>query len=167
MKIYIASSWRNEHQPRLVRMLRSPRHQVYDFRHPMPGNDGFHWSEIDPKWQDWTPEEYRQALRHPVAGAGFALDSAALQWCDLCILVLPSGRSAHAEYFWAIGRGKHGIIFVPEPIEPELMYLLGGHICVNCGEIADEVMRLDKCMNRLYPAAPAARSPIPPNSGAA
>ncbi len=29
-------------------------HEVYDFRHPRPGNTGFHWSEIAVDWQPWS-----------------------------------------------------------------------------------------------------------------
>ena len=47
MKIYVASSWRNERQPEVVRCLRQRGHEVYDFRHPTPGDFGFRWSEID------------------------------------------------------------------------------------------------------------------------
>lgn len=33
-KIYVASSWRNQHQPQVVSFLREQGHEVYDFRHP-------------------------------------------------------------------------------------------------------------------------------------
>lgn len=33
-RIYLASSWRNEHQPRILALLRDAGHEVYDFRHP-------------------------------------------------------------------------------------------------------------------------------------
>ncbi len=55
MRIYVASSWRNAHQPELVKALQDAGHEVYDFRHPAPGNEGFQWSQIDPNWKDWTP----------------------------------------------------------------------------------------------------------------
>lgn len=73
-KIYVASSWRNERQPEVVRILREAGHEVYDFRHPQPGNEGFHWSEIDCAWEHWVPQQYRAALSHPIAEAGFGLD---------------------------------------------------------------------------------------------
>ena len=41
MKIYMASSWRNADQPRVLRMIRELGHDVYDFRNPAPGNEGF------------------------------------------------------------------------------------------------------------------------------
>lgn len=45
-KIYVASSWRNQHQPQVVSFLREQGHEVYDFRHPA-GKTGFQWSQID------------------------------------------------------------------------------------------------------------------------
>lgn len=37
-KIYVASSWRNSHQPAVVQALRADGHDVYDFRNPAPGD---------------------------------------------------------------------------------------------------------------------------------
>jgi len=70
-KIYVASSWRNQYQPEVVKRFRAEGFAVYDFRNPAPDDHGFHWSEIDPAWKDWSPEKYRDALRHPVAVDGF------------------------------------------------------------------------------------------------
>ena len=126
MKIYVASSWRNRYQPSVIENLRHLGHEVYDFRNPGPGKRGFQWSEIDPEWQTWTPEEYKVALCHPIAQAGFELDADAMRRADVCVLVLPCGRSAHAEFGWMVGAGKGAVIYIPEPCEPELMYLIAG-----------------------------------------
>lgn len=126
MRIYVASSWRNAYQQSVVRTLREAGHAVYDFRHPTPEDTSFHWSEIDPAWEDWPPGQYIRALQHPIAQTGFARDFAAMQWADAFVLVLPCGRSAHLEAGWALGAGKPTVIYIPEPVEPELMYLTGG-----------------------------------------
>lgn len=122
MKIYVASSWRNMIQPAIVTILRRCGHEVYDFRHPAPGNKGFAWSEIDPEWKSWTPKQYGDALRHPIAKRGFDLDMNALSGCEACVLVLPSGRSASWEFGWALGAGKKGAVIMLEECEAELMY---------------------------------------------
>lgn len=122
-RIYVASSWRNELQPTIVDALRSAGHEVYDFRHPAPDNGGFSWREIEPDWQNWTPQQYREALRHPVAKRGYAFDIGALRACDTCVLVLPSGRSASWEFGYAMGQGKRGVVVMLDKCEPELMYL--------------------------------------------
>lgn len=122
MKIYVASSWRNALQPSIVNVLRRSGHDVYDFREPAPGVTGFAWSEIDPNWQQWTPAEYRDALQHPIAADGYRHDIDALNACDACVLVLPSGRSASWEFGYAMGAGKRGSVVMFEACEPELMY---------------------------------------------
>jgi hypothetical protein len=126
MKIYVASSWRNAHQPDVVRILRAAGHEVYDFRNPRDGDHGFHWSEIDPEWKAWTPDAYRRGLSHCVAQCGFESDLEGMRWADMVVLVLPSGRSAHMKAGWMIGQGKPAVIYCPEPVEPELMYLVAG-----------------------------------------
>ena len=126
--IYVASSWRNRHQPSVVNHLRGAGYKVYDFREPAPGERGFNWSEIDPDWQSWGVEQFIGALIHPIAVRGFERDHYALESCSACVLVLPCGRSAHLEAGYTIGRGKPTAIYWPSPdekTEPELMYLLG------------------------------------------
>jgi hypothetical protein len=135
MSIYVASSWRNDYQPGVVVALRAAGYDVYDFRNPRPGDKGFHWSEIDADWQNWTPGQYKKAIRHPIAVAGFASDFEAMQDADACVLVLPCGRSAHLEAGWFSGQGKPLIVFIPVAQEPELMNKLAGHICTSMNEV--------------------------------
>ncbi len=136
-RIYLASSWRNAFQPHALAELREAGHEVYDFRNPRPGNKGFAWSEIDPKWLDWNPEVFCNLLKtHPVAAAVFKLDKDTLDWCDTCVCLLPCGRSAHLEAGYAIGQGKRTIFYLrPEKFEPELMYLLGTDCVTSMGDL--------------------------------
>lgn len=137
MKIYVASSWRNPHQPRVVELLRELGHEVYDFRNPAPGNKGFAWSEIDEDWEQWTTEEYVEALKHPIAERGFNSDFDGMKWADTCVMVLPCGRSANTEAGWMKGAGKKVFVYSPVKQEPELMYkiyddiLIGEHDIMN------------------------------------
>jgi len=133
-KIYVASSWRNSLQPQVVAALLKDGHTVYDFKNPRPGNNGFHWSEIDPNWEGWTPERYRELLDHPIAKAGFASDFNAMKWADTFVLVLPCGRSAHLELGWACGQGKQTLILL-DKMEPELMIKMVDHLCVSIEEV--------------------------------
>src|SRR3990167_5124866 len=135
MKVYVATSWKNAHQPDVVAFLRGAGHEVYDFRHPETGNDGFHWTAIDGGWREWDAHRYLAALRHPVAERGFALDMNALRWCDACVLVLPCGRSAHLEAGWAAGAGKVLVIYIPDYDTPELMYGMAGAIVTTLADI--------------------------------
>jgi hypothetical protein len=120
-----------------VQCLRERGHLVYDFRNPRPGDNGFHWSEIDPNWKTWSPEQYRAALEHPIAASGFSSDMKALDTSAATVLVLPCGRSAHLELGWAVGKGqKTAILMRPEGFEPELMYSMVGMVSSDLNEIA-------------------------------
>lgn len=122
-KVYVASSWRNDRQPSVVIGLQNCGHDVYDFKNPSKESTGFHWSEIDPDWQQWTLEQYLIALNHPVAKRGYKSDMDAMIWADACVLVMPCGRSAHLELGWFAGQGKPCCILHDSfnPVEPELM----------------------------------------------
>lgn len=137
MKIYVASSWRNDHQQTVVKALRNVGHDVYDFKHPTQGDAGFHWSEIDPNWANWTTQQYRDALRHKYASFGFNRDFDAMKASDACVLVLPCGRSAHLEAGWMKGAGKKVFAYIPSgiTIEPELMYKMLDGIAYDIREI--------------------------------
>lgn len=151
MNIYVASSWRNEFQDIIVQTLRAIGHEVYDFKNPEPGNNGFKWSEINPEWQRWTMAEYRDALQHPVAQAGYSRDYAAMQKADAAVLVNPCGRSAHLEAGWFSGAGKPFLVYIPVQadisIEPDLMYLLSPHdrpIVLTQYEMMNELRRIER-----------------------
>lgn len=139
-RVYVASSWRNPYQPEVVTGLRTSGHQVYDFRNPPNGNKGFAWSDIDPEWEGWSASRYRHLLTtHPIAAAGFLSDLRGMQWADTCLLVLPSGRSAHLEAGWFCGQGKRCLILTRDGEEPELMALLATSICTSMAEVLTEL----------------------------
>lgn len=139
MRIYVASSWRNLYQQKIVEILRNQGHSVYDFRNPRLGEHGFAWSQIDSEWETWNPESFRKFLLDPIAASGFARDMNAIRYCACCVLVLPCGRSAHLESGFAVGIGKKLLIYMPEPCEPELMYLWAEKICVSEYELMSSV----------------------------
>lgn len=133
-KIYVASSWRNTIQQKIVAALQSDGHAVYDFKNPTSTNHGFSWSQIDPNWKNWTPEQYRAALDHPIAKAGYASDFNAMKWADTFVLVLPCGRSAHLELGWACGMGKQTLVLLDQ-MEPELMVKMVDSLCLSLDEV--------------------------------
>lgn len=142
-RIYVASSWRNDQQPAVVAALREAGHEVYDFKNPAPGNVGFGWDQCAEHGDAKAgPRQFaRVVTRSPIAQAGFALDKAALDWCDVCVLVLPCGRSAHLEAGYAIGQGKRVFFLLSEDkFEPELMYLLGDGIALHLDDILDALI---------------------------
>lgn len=153
LRIYVASSWRNlAIYPTVVNRLREDGYEVYDFKNPGEGKRGFGWGEIAlawgqerDHWKKWTTQEYLQALEHPIAQQGFKNDMDALQACEVCVLVLPCGRSAHLEAGWASGAGKKTLVLWNEGEEAELMnrmhhgvYGSLDDLCSALAEIRDE-----------------------------
>lgn len=135
MRIYVASSWRNMAQPGVVASLRAAGHEVYDFKNPRPGDNGFHWSAVDGGWKSWDAGRFRAALSHPIAEAGYRSDKDAMDWADACVLVMPCGRSAHLEAGFMAGAGKPVAVLLDAQNEPELMYKLLGRICLSLDEV--------------------------------
>ena len=138
-RVYVASSWRNQYFPEVVKRLREAGHEVYDFRNPPHGGAGFHWTDIDPNAPDWTYAQYAEGLHHPLAERQFQADIDALTWADTCVLVLPCGRSAHTEAGWMAGAGKRVIAYIPEMVEPELMYKLFDGVAGSLDELVEKL----------------------------
>lgn len=131
-KIYLASSWRNVHQPELITLLRGKGYAVYDFRNPQSGgpptkpDKGFSWKDVDPMFFAAEPdalERYRKMLAHPLSQDGFESDFNAMKWADTCVIALPSGRSAHLEAGWMSGAGKKLVVYMPP----------ASQVCMSCG----------------------------------
>ena len=144
-KIYLASSWRNQEYPKVLKKLRAKGHQVYDFRSTGPLESGFAWDEVAKDWLHWTPREFIKHLNHPASLRGFTSDKTALDWADTCVLLLPCGRSAHLEAGYASGQGKRVIFLLRKlAFEPELMYLLGTEMVCSVPELIQTLKKKRK-----------------------
>lgn len=120
----------------MVATLRAAGHEVYDFRQPKEGRNGFAWADIDPEWQRWSVDAFRAVLDHPIAQAGFELDRDALNRADTGVLVMPCGRPAHLELGYLAGQGKPCAVLACDPMEPELMVkLASGGVLTSLDEL--------------------------------
>lgn len=143
-QIYVASSWRNIRYPEVVSRLRSEGHDVYDFRNPAVGDEGFSWRQVPgapeaDHRKGWPAADVVRVLAQPRAQAGFKSDMDALRSCDACVLVLPCGRSAHLELGWAVGAGRRTIVLLDDPAEPDLMHLMVDRICLDLDQVVEEL----------------------------
>lgn len=152
MKLYVATSWRNSYQPEVVHALRELDHDVYDFRNPGTGgppdsmdgklDGGFHWTDIDPAWEQWSVTQFTEGLEHPLAEAGFAQDWSAMEWAEVCVLVLPCGRSAHLEAGWFVGQGRP-VLILADKSEPELMYKMADGVFSGLGQLLLKLQEIE------------------------
>ncbi len=126
-KIYIATSWKQEiFVSILAKRLREAGHKVFAFcEETRPDGlpsfvfDGGKFSEQfsdgPPRWDTFCDFDAPKKA--------FKCDKMGLDWADTIVLVLPSGRSAHLEAGYAVGRGKDLVIYGQLPDgEFDVMY---------------------------------------------
>jgi len=148
MKIYVASSWRNQYQSRVVELLRENGHEVYDFK--QPDGPGSNWETVGKEignedWKNWTVEQYIRAIYHPVAVAGYRKDFEALSKTDACVFVAPAGVSAALEFGWACGAKRNSILYLPEPLrEPDLMFKMANFIVLSEASLLNAITTISE-----------------------
>lgn len=118
MKIYVASSWKNPRHKAVVNALRDRGAWVYDYRE---SNSCFHWEDIDPNYEKWSPAEYLAALTTTDASNAFWRDMSALAAADAVVGLDPLGVSSALELGWAVGHGKPAVLLIGDVVKPELM----------------------------------------------
>lgn len=120
MKIYISSSWKRRLQVRALAIeLRQAGHEVYDFTDPVcrntpeipPERFPVAWSAEIGEYSDYISSvpEWRQAVE---------CNQAALNDCQVVVLLLPCGNDAHADWAFGVGRGKYSCV-VGAPVDGE------------------------------------------------
>lgn len=153
MRVYVASSWRNQFQQEVVTVLRSDGHEVYDFRGPGDGwgmngggPGGFAWSEVDADWLKWPENvpKYLAGLEHPRAIEGYLRDMDALRSADACVMVMPCGPSASMEMGWACGAKRFVAVYIPALREPDLMVKMADIVTNDFSLIRDALSKRDR-----------------------
>ena len=118
-RIYIATSWKNMDRQKLVQELREHGHKVYEFRRYSGEGDMPVLEEISLKYglgekyrtKTLEPGEYEKIIFDKKARMCFSLHAPAIEKADICILLLPAGRSAHIEAGLLSGRGTKVIVY--------------------------------------------------------
>lgn len=106
LRIYLATSWKNPEQQRIVADLRARGHEVFDFRNP-PNNAPLKtWKHILSNPSDASPEEQRAALSHNDAVEAFVGDMRAIRWSSVLLAIGPYGKDTCIEIGYAAALGK-------------------------------------------------------------
>jgi hypothetical protein len=134
MRIYVASSWRNDMQPVVVSELRRRGHQVFDFRDASAGVSPFRWTDGNADDSGWSPVEQQVAWMRSDVRAAFHRDMSALSQSEATLLVAPAGRSAHLELGWAAAAHQKTAVLLAEG-QPELMYGMVDAVCTSVSEL--------------------------------
>jgi len=154
-RVYISSSWKNRDRVRaLAETLRSAGHEVFDFTNPAHRQT----PEIPPERfpEQFDPERhvYRAYLDAvPEWRAAVEENRRALERTDAVVLVLPCGMDAHADAFYALGRGAHlAVLGAPRAGERCPTHLWAGALLDADGDVLPWLLSLSK-------GRPASRSP--------
>ncbi len=107
MKIYIASSWKNQQTVlKLAEYLERYGFEVDAFCRSSDKRYAFHWSELVDNEDDLAHYDAIEMLADPRTQRAFKEDSKWLNWSDCVIMLMPCGRSSHMEAGYAKGQGK-------------------------------------------------------------
>ena len=130
--IYLIGSLRNPRIPEIAKELRTAGHEVFDDWHSV-GPDA------DTKWQEYEiyrGRSYKEAIEGYHATDVFEFDKRHLDRCEIGVLVLPAGKSAHLELGYIIGRGKTGyVLFDAEPERFDIMYQFANGVYFSVEEL--------------------------------
>ncbi|MEK7654375.1 MAG: hypothetical protein AAB345_03840 [Patescibacteria group bacterium] len=138
LKVYLIGSLRNPEVPRIANAIREMGFDVFDDWYAAG-------PETDDKWRDYEKargHNYKEALEGYAANHVFEFDRKHLEECDIAILCLPCGKSAHLELGQVLGSGKKGYILLDNPERWDVMYKFAGGIFTSFEELEVELRKL-------------------------
>jgi hypothetical protein len=142
MKIYIASSWKNESWLiKLAISLKEEGHSVDLFCESYSDRYVFDYRKLNNNpYQEMNCIAFLQQSQSKRA---IYEDKKWLAWADCCVLVLPAGRSAHLEAGYAKGQGKRLYILGEFPKgEFDVMYGFADGLFSDFNGLAKELKKL-------------------------
>jgi hypothetical protein len=136
-RVYLIGSLRNPAIPLYARHLRDHRFEVFD--------DWFAAGpEADDYWQKYEQgrgRTYAEALKGAAATNVFRFDEKNLKACDVAVMVMPAGKSAHLELGFSIGMGKKGVILLDkEPERFDVMYRFADAVVVGVDALVETLL---------------------------
>jgi len=108
MRIYIASSWKNQKAVLdLAERLEADGFEVDAFCRATDNRYAFHWSELVDTEEELQNYDAISFLGDSRTQRAFREDKKWLDWADTVVMLLPCGNSAHMEAGYAKGTGKY------------------------------------------------------------
>lgn len=130
MRIYLASSWKNQEEVLiLAETLERHGFEVDAFCRSSDSRYAFHWSELVDDEGDLKYYDAIEMLADPRTQRAFKEDRKWLDWSECVIMIMPCGRSSHLEGGYAKGQGKLLYIYGEFPKgEFDVMYGLADRL---------------------------------------
>lgn len=117
--VYLIGSLRNPQVPCIARALRLYGYDVFDDWYAAGPEADDHWQ----RYEQARGHSFAEALQGYAAGHVYAYDRSHLDRCDMGVLLMPAGKSAHLELGYMAGRGKRTFILLEsEPERYDVMY---------------------------------------------
>lgn len=135
--IYLIGSLRNPQIGEIAAKLRAAGHEVFDDWYAAGPEADDYWQ----KYEIAKGNNYKQALQGYAAKHVFSFDKHHLDRCDLAILALPAGKSAHLELGYIVGKGKPGYILLDSPDRWDVMYQFANGVFYTVEEIVEELKK--------------------------
>lgn len=136
--VYLIGALRNQQIVELGNKIRAMGFDVFDeWINPGPEADEF-WQ----KYEARRKRTYKEALNSYHAKHIFEFDKTHLDRADICILVMPAGKSGHLELGYAAGtKKKTYVLFEKEPERYDLMYRFCEDVFMNENELIEELKK--------------------------
>lgn len=132
MIVYCIGSLKNPLIPEVANRLRQAGYDAFD--------DWWSSSEdCDDWWQAHEKQRgrsYREAINGYHAWNVFRFDKLHLDRCDAGVLIMPAGRSGHAEFGYLAGQNKPVfVLWLAEPEKFDVMHLFSTQLCFSVEEL--------------------------------
>lgn len=137
MKIFIASPWKNKDQvEKLVEDLQARGHEAHSFiesgANLLSGEPIEDYMKMfNEALKNWQQQDERVSKI-------FNSELATLKECDVVVLLLPAGISAHLEAGIAYGWGKKVVLIGPIA-KPEIVYLIFDKVYIDTSSFLNDL----------------------------
>lgn len=138
-KIYLIGSLRNPAVPVVADQLRAQGFEVFDDWFAA-GHEADEWLQ---RYEQNRGHSYREALRGHAVNHVFHFDEHHLDDCDMAVMLLPAGKSAHLELGYVRGQGKPAFIWMPngEPERWDVMYRFATDLVYTFDELIEAIRK--------------------------
>ncbi len=134
--IYLISSLKNDDVPEISNKIEEETGvEVFDSWYSPGPNADDHWKE----YEEARGRSYEEALKHYAGKHVFEFDKFHIDRATIGLLILPSGKSAHLELGYMIGKGKRCYVLMDVPDRWDVMYQFTTGIYFNMEDLIKEL----------------------------